>query len=82
MKNKEKVNKCSSGNSKEHINSKPLIIINDEYLYIISKLDNEEWIKVKFYESIAKTNICYEYKASTLKLFKNIKPLYLCNNID
>ena len=62
---------------------KNTISINgSEYLYSILKLDKEEGIKIKLFESTPKTNIYYEYEASTSELTKNIKILLLCENLD
>jgi hypothetical protein len=62
---------------------KGTININDsQYLYSILKLDKEEGIKIKLFESKPKTNIYYEYEGSISELTKNIKILLLCENLD
>ena len=72
--------------SKEKIeikDSKSIININgSEYLYSILKLDKEDGIKIKLFESKPKTNIYYEYKGSKSELTENIKILLLCENLD
>ena len=63
--------------------AKSIININGlEYIYSIQKLDKDEGIKIKLFESIPKTNIYYEYEASISELTKNIKILLLCENLD
>ena len=45
------------------------IQINNSYFsYSISKSEKEEGIKIKLYESQPKTNIYYEYEATTSQL--------------
>ena len=62
---------------------KGTININDsQYLYSILKLDKEEGIKIKLFESKPKVNIYYEYEGSISELTKNIKILLLCENLD
>ena len=57
--------------------------INDlDYSYSISKLEKVEGIKIKLFESKPKTNIYYEYEATTSELTNNIKFLLLCEDLD
>ena len=60
----------------------PITIKGIEYFYSISKLEKDEGIKIKLFESKPKTNIYYEYEASILELTNDIKFLLLCENLD
>ena len=59
------------------------IQINNSYFsYSISKSEKEEGIKIKLYESQPKTNIYYEYEATTSQLTNSIKTLLICEDLD
>jgi len=63
--------------------SKSTILINDsEFSYSISKLEKDEGIKIKLFESNPRTNIYYEYEASTSQLTSSIKTLLICEDLD
>ena len=63
--------------------SKATILINDsEFSYSISKLETGEGIKIKLFESKPRTNIHYEYEASTSQLTSSIKTLLICEDLD
>ena len=63
-------------------NIKKIIIENIEYIYSISKLENKDGISIILKELKPNKNIKFIYEALKDKLTKDIKQLYICENID
>ena len=59
-----------------------ILINNSDFSYSISKSEDEKGIKIKLCESEPKTNIYYEYQATTSQLSNSIKALLLCEDLD
>ena len=72
---------CDTLNGPAKLCGKPVKINEIEYLYSISKSEDNE-LSIVFFESIPKSNITFSYKATLLKLTQDIKILSLCENID
>ena len=62
--------------------SKKIIIEDVEYIYSISKLENKDGISIILKELKPYKNINFIYEALKDKLTKDIKQLYICENID
>ena len=63
-------------------NIKKIIIEDIEYIYSIYKLENKEGISIILKELKPNKNIKFIYEALKDKLTKDIKQLYICENID
>ena len=78
MKNNPQISSSSSTTKKE----KTIFLNNSKYLISISKLDYNESISIKLTEENSNKNIFYLYEASKEEIIKEIKALFLCENID
>ena len=78
---KDEVKNLTCGKPLNEDNS-TIQINNSDFSYSISKSEKEEGIKIKLYESQPKTNIYYEYEATTSQLTNSIKTLLICEDLD
>ena len=52
------------------------------FLTLFPNLETGEGIKIKLFEANPRTNIYYEYEASTSQLTNSIKTLLICEDLD
>ena len=62
--------------------TKTIKIEGTEYKYSINQIEKEDRISIKLFEAKPEKNITFIYKATTEQLIKDIKVLYVCENIE